>query len=90
MKEVIKMKENRKNNNQEKAVGVFQFTVHYIKLDVDNVEENNGIMAKMGFQRSISVLAENFEDARNQALEQAQALLRELEDYNWYMRLMND
>jgi hypothetical protein len=84
------MKESRKNNNQEKGVGVFQFTVHYIKLDVDNVEENNGIMAEKGFRRPISVLAENFEDARNQALEDAQALLRELKDDNWYMRLMND
>lgn len=83
------MRENRKINNQE-AVGVFQFRVHYIKLDMDNMEENNGAMVEMGFQRPISVLAENFEDARNQALEQAQALLRELEDCNWYMRLMND
>ena len=84
------MRENRKINNQEKAVGVFQFRVHYIKLDMDNLEENNGAMVEMGFQRPISVLAENFEDARNQALEQAQALLRELEDCNWYMRLIND
>jgi hypothetical protein len=83
------MRENRKINNQE-AVGVFQFRVHYIKLDMDNMEENNGAMVEMGFQRQISVLAENFEDARNQALEQAQALLRELEDCNWYMRLIND
>ena len=84
------MGENRKINNQKMAVGVFQFRVHYIKLDMDNMEENNGAMVEMGFQRPISVLAENFEDARNQALEQAQALLRELEDSNWYMRLMND
>ena len=83
------MRENRKINNQE-AVGLFQFRVHYIKLDMDNMEENNDAMVEMGFQRPISVLAENFEDARNQALEQAQALLRELEDCNWYMRLMND
>lgn len=83
------MRENRKINNQE-AVGVFQFRVHYIKLDMDNMEENNGAMVEMGFQSPISVLAENFEDARNQALEQAQTLLRELEDCNWYMRLMND
>jgi acetaldehyde dehydrogenase/alcohol dehydrogenase len=33
--------------------------------------------------------AESFEDARNQALEEAQALLREFEDTNWYMRLTN-
>ena len=84
------MGENRKINNQKMAVDVFQFRVHYIKLDMDNMEENNGAMVEMGFQRPISVLAENFEDARNQALEQAQALLRELEDSNWYMRLMND
>lgn len=83
------MRENRKINNQE-AVGLFQFRVHYIKLDMDNMEENNDAMVEMGFQRPISVFAENFEDARNQALEQAQALLRELEDCNWYMRLMND
>ena len=83
------MRENRKINNQE-AVGLFQFRVHYIKLDMDNMEENNDAMVEMGFQRPISVLAENFEDARNQALEQAQALLRELDDCNWYMRLMND
>ena len=81
------MKENRKNNNQ--GLGVFQFTVHYIKLNMDNVAEN-GMVVEMGFRRPISVLAENFEDARSQALQEAQALLRELEGYNWYMRLMND
>ena len=74
-----------KTSNQKNRMEIFNFNIHYIKVDEETMTEN-GLVVTMGFQRPISVLAESFEDAHTQALDLGQALLREL-DYGWYMRL---
>lgn len=60
----------------------FQFTVIYVKLNDKGVFENS-------FTREISIDSICYEYARNQALEQAQSLLRELESLHWFMRVCN-
>ena len=58
----------------------FQFTVVYVKLN-DKGEFVNS------FIRNIDIDSICYEYARNQALEQAQSLLRELESPHWFMRV---
>ena len=60
----------------------FQFTVIYVKLN-DKGEFVNS------FTRNILIDSICYEYARNQALEQAQSLLRELESPHWFMRVCN-
>lgn len=61
----------------------FEFIVIYVKLK-DNGEFDNS------FTRNITINSICYEYARNQALEQAQALLRELESPHWFMRVCNN
>ena len=60
----------------------FQFTVIYVKLNDKGGFENS-------ITREISIDSICYEYARNQALEQAQSLLRELESPHWFMRVCN-
>lgn len=60
----------------------FRFTVIYVKLN-DKGEFVNS------FIRNIDIDSICYEYARNQALEQAQFLLRELESPHWFMRVCN-
>ena len=78
------MKENFKQSNK---IGIYNFKAHFIKL----ADEGNGcIKAEIGFTLPIQSIEDNYEDARTDALNRAQSILRELEDTMWYFRLMND
>jgi hypothetical protein len=67
----------------KEKVGVFNFNAHYVKIVPEKAE------VEKGFISSFSVLAPNFEEARTEALNRAQSLLRDLADSNWYVRLTN-
>lgn len=58
----------------------FRFTVVYVKLN-DKGEFSDS------FVRNIDIDSICYEYARNQALDQAQSLLRELESTHWFMRV---
>lgn len=60
----------------------FQFIAIYVKLNDKGGYSNS-------FVRHINIESICYEYARNQALEQAQSLLRELESPHWFMRVCN-
>ena len=78
------MKENFKQANK---IEIYDFKAHFIKL----VNDDEGcVKAEIGFILPIQSIENNYEDARTDALNRAQSILRELKDDMWYFRLMND
>lgn len=77
------MKHIEQNNKELK---VFEFKCHYLKIEEN--EENAKFSATLGFILPIQSVAYSYEEARLDALDRAQILVRELEDTGWYFRLM--
>lgn len=79
------MKHIEQNNKELK---VFEFKCHYLKIEEN--EEKAQFSATLGFTLPIQSVAYSYEEARLDALDRAQTILRELKDTGWYFRLMNN
>lgn len=61
------------------------FIAHFIKIE----DGENGPFLKKGFVTNISTITTDYESARAEALDKAQALIRDLNG-QWYFRLMKN